>query len=41
MNTGKTLFAQIMDYLPWRTLHRVVSRYHGDYRVRTLLCMAN
>ena len=20
MNTGKTLFAQIMDFLPWRTL---------------------
>jgi len=38
MNTGKTLFAQIMDYLPWKTFHRVVSRYDGDYRVRTLPC---
>lgn len=38
MNTGKTLFAQIMDYLPWKTFHRLVSRYGGDYRVRTLPC---
>ena len=38
MNTGKTLFAQIMDYLPWKTFHRVVARYDGDYRVRTLPC---
>ena len=38
MNTGKTLFAQIMDYLPWKTFHRLVSRYDGDHRVRTLPC---
>ncbi len=38
MNTGKTLFAQIMDYLPWKTFHRIVDRYDGDYRVRTLPC---
>lgn len=38
MNTGKTLFAQIMDYLPWITFHRIVDRYGGDYRIRTLPC---
>ena len=38
MNTGKTLFAQIMDHLPWKTFHRVVSRYGGDSRIRTLPC---
>ncbi len=38
MYTGKTLFAQIMDYLPWKTFHRIVSRYDGDHRVRTLSC---
>ena len=38
MNNGKTLFAQIMDFLPWKTFHRVVERYHGNYRVRTLSC---
>ena len=38
MYTGKGLFAQIMDYLPWKTFHRIVSRYDGDHRVRTLPC---
>lgn len=38
MYTGKTLFAQIMDYLPWKTFHRLVSRYNGDRRIRTLPC---
>ena len=27
MNLGKTLFAQIMDFLPWKTFHRMVARY--------------
>jgi len=36
MYTGKTLFAQIMDFLPWKTFHRLVSRYDGDQGVRTL-----
>ena len=38
MNTGKTLFAQIMEYLPWNTFYRIVSRYKGDYRVRAFRC---
>ena len=38
MYTGKTLFAQVMDFLPWTTFHRIVSRYGGDYRVRVLSC---
>ena len=38
MNTGKTLFAQLMDFLPWKTFHRIVTRYDGNYRVRTLCC---
>jgi hypothetical protein len=38
MNVGKTLFAQIMDFLPWKTFHRIVERYGGDQRVRTLSC---
>ncbi len=35
MNTGKTLFAQLMDFLPWSTFARIVARYGGDQRVRT------
>lgn len=38
MNTGKTLFAQLMDFLPWKTFSRIVTRYDGDSRVRTLSC---
>ena len=26
MNTGKTLFAQLMDFLPWKTFHSHRSR---------------
>ena len=32
MNTGKTLFAQLMDFLPWTTFTRIVDRYGGDHR---------
>ena len=38
MHTGKTLFAQVMDFLPWTTFSRIVTRYRGDHRVRTLSC---
>ena len=38
MNTGKTLFAQLMDFIPWSTFSRLVDRYDGDLRVRTLTC---
>jgi hypothetical protein len=38
MNNGKTLFAQLMDFLPWSTFTRIVARYGGDQRVRTLSC---
>jgi len=36
VNTGKTLFAQLMEFLPWKTFGRIVARYGGDDRVRTL-----
>jgi hypothetical protein len=38
VNVGKTLFAQLMDFLPWSTFTRVVARYDDDARVRTLCC---
>ena len=40
MNTGKTLFAQLMDFLPWSTFDRIVARYNGNRAVRTLPCVA-
>jgi len=38
MNLGKTLFAQIMDFVPWTSFARIVDRYGGDSRVRSLSC---
>jgi hypothetical protein len=40
MNAGKTLFSQLMDFLPWSTFARVVARYHGDHSVQTFSCTA-
>ena len=36
--SGKTLFAQTMDFLPWTTFDRIVRRYSGNHNVRTLRC---
>src|SRR6516165_1861753 len=38
MYTGKTLFAQLMDFLPWTTFARIVERYSGDRYVKSLRC---
>jgi hypothetical protein len=38
VQVGKTLFTQLMDFLPWTTFARIVARYGGDRRVRTLSC---
>ena len=38
MYLGKTLFAQVMDFLPWKTFHRIVDRFGGNRRIRTLSC---
>ena len=38
MYAGKTLFAQIMDFLPWTSFQRIVQRHRGDHRARTLTC---
>ena len=38
MNVGKTLFAQVMEFVPWKTLGRIVERHKGDAGVRTLSC---
>jgi len=38
MNSGKTLFAQLMEFVPWTSFARIVARYGGDSRVRSLSC---
>ena len=38
MKVGKTLFAQVMEYVPWKTFGRIINRHGGDAGVRTLSC---
>ena len=38
MNCGKTLFAQVMEFVPWTSFTRIVARDSGDARVSTLPC---
>ena len=38
MNIGKTLFSQLMDFLPWSTFTRIVERHGGDHYVKSLTC---
>ena len=38
MNAGKTLFAQLMEFVPWTSFTRIVHRYAGDSGVRRLSC---
>ncbi len=39
MNTGKTIFSQVMEFLPLYEFHKCVARYHGDYKVLSFSCM--
>ena len=38
MYVGKTLFAQVMEFVPWTSFTRIVDRYRGNAGVRTLSC---
>jgi hypothetical protein len=38
MNVGKTLFAQVMDFIPWTSFARIVNRYSGNAGVRRMNC---
>jgi hypothetical protein len=36
MNEGRTVFAQLLDFLPKYDFDKCVARYHGNFRVRKL-----
>ena len=38
MNSGKTIFAQLMDFFPVYEFRRCVERYHGNYKVKSFSC---
>lgn len=39
MNTGKTIFSQVMEFLPLYEFRKCVARYQGDYKVLSFSCM--
>lgn len=38
MNTGRTVFSQIIDFLPQHEFRKCVRRYCGDYKVQKFSC---
>jgi hypothetical protein len=39
MNTGRTVFAQLMDFFPSFHFHQCVDRYSGNYKVISFTCL--
>src|SRR5689334_2087767 len=39
MHSGRTVFAQLMDFLPLADFRTCVSRYNGEFRVRSYSCL--
>ncbi len=39
MHEGKTVFSQIMEFLPLKAFHRCVHKYRGEYKVKSFSCL--
>ena len=39
MNSGKTVFSQLMEFLPLYEFRKCVNRYDGEYKVKNFSCM--
>jgi hypothetical protein len=39
MYAGRTIFSQVLEYLPLRRFHTCVKRYRGDYKVHRFSCL--
>lgn len=39
MNYGRSIFSQIMDFLPLYDLKKCIRRYRGDYKVQSFTCL--
>ncbi len=39
MNTGRTVFAQIIDFVPSFHFHQCVDRYNGNYKMKSFSCL--
>ncbi len=38
MNCGKTIFAQLMDFLPEYEFRKCVEKYQGHYKIKSFSC---
>ena len=38
MHTGKLVFSQLMEFLPWRPFDTCVRRYRGDRKIKSFSC---
>ena len=38
MNSGRTVFSQVMDFLPMRDFQKCARRYRGNYKVQSFSC---
>lgn len=40
MNSGKTVFAQLLEHFPYYEFSKCVDRYQGEYKVKTFSCFS-
>ncbi len=38
MNAGRTIFSQLMDFLPTHAFRSCVERYNGNYKIKNFSC---
>ena len=38
MNSGKYVFAQLIEFLPQKTFQRIVMKYQGDKYIKSFSC---
>ena len=39
MYSGRTVFSQVMDFLPMAEFRQCVARYQGDYKLKSFSCL--
>ena len=39
MYAGNIVFTQLMEFAPWHTFRRLVTKYRGDFNVRSFSCL--
>jgi len=39
MNTGRTIFSQIMDFIPMNEFRKCVTRYQGNHNIKSFSCL--